>query len=58
MEKKEAEVGQPPILTKDKLVYKWLESFQQHLSEKIGVRDTPFTYLTRPEVAAPAVLLP
>jgi len=56
--KNDAEVGQPSKLTKDKLVYKWLESFQQHLSDKIGVRNTPFTYLTRPEVAAPAVLLP
>jgi len=43
MEKKDDEVGQPPRLTKEKLVYKWLESFQQHLSEKIGVRNTPFT---------------
>ena len=58
MEKKDAEVGQPPRLTKDKLGYKWLESFQQHLSEKIGVRNTPYTYLTCPTIAAPAVLLP
>ena len=58
MEKKDAEVGQPLRLTKDKLVYKWLESFQQHLSEKIGVRNTPFTHLTCPEISAPAVLLP
>jgi hypothetical protein len=57
-EKKDAEVGQPPKLTKDKLVYKWLEYFQQNLSDKIGVRNTPFTYLTCPEVATPAVLLP
>ena len=56
--KKDDEVGQPPKLTKDKLVYKWLESFQQHLSNKIGVRNTPFTYRTRPEVATQAVLLP
>ena len=58
MEKKDADVGQPPRLTKDKLVYKWLESFQQHLSEKIGVRNAPLTYLIRPLVTAPAVLLP
>ena len=56
--KKDAEVGQPPRLTKEKLVYKWLELFQQHLSEKIGVRNTPFTYFTRPEIAAQAFLLP
>ena len=58
MKKKDAEVGQPPKLTKEKIVYKWLESFQQHLFEKIGVRNTPFTYLTPPDIAAPAVLLP
>jgi hypothetical protein len=58
MEKKDADVGLSPRLTKDKLVYKWLESFRQHLSEKIGVRNTPLTYLIRPLVAAPAVLLP
>ena len=58
MEKKDADVGLPPRLTKDRLVYKWLESFQQHLSEKIGVRTTPLTYLIRPLVAAPAALLP
>ena len=58
MEKKDAEVGQPPRLTKEKLVYKWLESFQKHLSDKIGVRNAPFTYLTCPDIAAQAVLLP
>jgi hypothetical protein len=58
MEKKDADVGLPPMLTKDRLVYKWLESFQQHLSEKIGVRNAPLTYLICPLVAAPAVLLP
>ncbi len=37
MEKKDADVGQPPRLTKDRLVYKWLKSFQKHLSKYIGV---------------------
>jgi hypothetical protein len=59
MEKKKANVGLTPKLTKDKLIYKWLESIQQHLSDKNGVHNTPFTYLTiRPDVAAPAPLLP
>ena len=58
MEKKEADVGLPPKLTKDKLVYKWLESLQQYLSDKIGVRDAPLSYLTRVDVAAPATMLP
>ena len=50
MEKKDAEFGQSPRLTKEKLVYKWLESFHQHLSEKIGMRNLPFTYLTHPDI--------
>ncbi len=58
MEKKDDDFGQPPRLTKDRLVYKWLESFQKHLSEKIGVRNSPLTYLIFPLVTAPAVLLP
>jgi hypothetical protein len=36
MEKKRADVGGPPRLTKDKLVYKWLEEFSQYLSAIIG----------------------
>ena len=58
VEKKSADVGTPPKLTKDKQVYKWLESIQQHLSEKIGVCMAPLTYLTSPDVAVPAVMLP
>ena len=57
LEKKKADVGQAPKLTKDRVIHKWLESFQQYLSDKIGVRNGPFTYLTRPQVAPP-VLLP
>ena len=57
LEKKKADVGQAPKLTKDRVIYKWLESFQQYLSDKIGVRNGPFTYLTRQQVARP-VLLP
>jgi hypothetical protein len=53
LEKKKADVGQAPKLTKERVIHKWLESFQQFLSDKI----CPFTYLTRPQVAPP-VLLP
>jgi hypothetical protein len=56
LEKKKADVGQAPKLTKDWVIHKWLESFQQHLSDKIGVRNGPLTYLTRPEVAPPVLL--
>ena len=31
MEKKKADIGSPPKLTKDKLVYKWLEQLNQYL---------------------------
>jgi hypothetical protein len=31
MEKKKADIGLPPELTKDKLVYKWLEQLNQYL---------------------------
>jgi len=55
MEKKKADIGTPPKLTKDKYVYKWLEQMGQFLASYIGVRNAPFTYLTRPDVLPPAV---
>ncbi len=58
MEKKQSDVGQPPKLTKEKPIYKWLESLDQYLSDKIGVRDTPLQYLTRENVGVPAILPP
>jgi hypothetical protein len=56
LEKKKADVGQAPKLTKDRVIHKWLESFQQLLFNKIGVRNGPFTYLTCPQVAPPVFL--
>jgi hypothetical protein len=56
MEKKKAEIGPAPKLTKEKPVYKWLEQMSQYLGRKIGVRNTPFTYLIRPNVLPPAIL--
>jgi hypothetical protein len=50
-EKKKADIGIPPKLTKDKQVYKWLEQMGQYLASYIGVRNTPYTYMTRPDVA-------
>ena len=55
LEKKKADVGQAPKLTKDRVIHKWLESFQQYLSDKIGVRNSPLTYLTRPQIAPPVL---
>ena len=56
MEKKKADIGLPPKLTKDKLVYKWLEQLNQYLADVIGVRNAPFTYLTRTDAQPPAIL--
>ena len=56
MEKKKATIGDPPRLSKDKIVHKWLEQFNQHLADKIGARNAPLTYLTRPEALPPAIL--
>jgi hypothetical protein len=56
MEKKNADNGLPPKLTKDKLVYNWLEQLNQYLSDVIGVRNAPFTYLTRTDAQPPAIL--
>ena len=58
MEKKKSDIGQPPKLTKEKPIYKWLESLDQYLSDKIGARDAPLQYLTRENVAVPAILPP
>ena len=44
------------MASKDKLVYKWLEHFNQYLADKIGVRKAPFTYLTGTEAQPPAIL--
>jgi hypothetical protein len=56
MEKKKATIGDPPRLSKDKIVHKWLEQFSQYLGDKIGARNAPFTYLTRPDSLPPAIL--
>ena len=55
-EKKTAGIGLPLCLNKDKLVYKWVEQLTQYLSDKIGVRNVPFTYLLCPEAQPPAIL--
>ena len=56
MEKKKADIGLPPKLTKDKLVYKWLEQLNQYLADVIGVLNAPFTYLTWTDAHPPAIL--
>ena len=47
MERKKADHGQPPKLTKNHAVHKWVDSFVLHLSQKVGVRDAPLDYIVR-----------
>ena len=56
MEKKKADIDIPPKLTKDKLVYKWLEQLNQYLAVVIGVRNAPFIYLTQTDAQPPAIV--
>ncbi len=41
MERKKADHGQPPKLTKNQAVHKWVDTFVLHLSQKVGVRNVP-----------------
>jgi hypothetical protein len=56
MEKKKADNGLPHKLTKNKLVYKWLEQLNQYLADVIGVCNAPFTYLTWTDAQPPTIL--
>jgi hypothetical protein len=47
MERKKANHGQPPKLTKNQAVHKWVDSFVLHLSQKVGVRNAPLDYIVQ-----------
>ncbi len=47
MERKKADHGQPPKLTKNQAVHKWVDSFVLHLSQKVGVRNAPLDYIVQ-----------
>jgi hypothetical protein len=47
MERKKADHGQPPKLTKNQAVHKWVDSFVLHLSQKVGVHNAPLDYIVR-----------
>jgi hypothetical protein len=47
LEKKAANDRDPPKLDKNKLVYRWMEQAEQYLTQKIGVKNVPLTYLVR-----------
>jgi hypothetical protein len=51
MERKKADHGQPPKLTKNQAVHKWVDSFILHLSQKVGVRNAPLDYIVQ-DIAA------
>ncbi len=45
MERKKANHDQPPELTKNQAVHKWVDLFILHLSQKVGVRNAPLDYI-------------
>jgi hypothetical protein len=47
MERKKADHGQPPKLTKNQAVHKWVDSFVLHLSQKAGVCNALLDYIVR-----------
>ncbi len=47
MERKKADHGQPPKLTKNQAVHKWVDLFVLHLSQKVGVCNAPLDYIIR-----------
>jgi hypothetical protein len=47
MERKKADHGQPPKSTKNQAVHKWVDSFVLHLSQKVGVRNSPLDYIVQ-----------
>ncbi len=47
MKRKKANHGQPPKLTKNQAVHKWVDSFVLHLSQTVGVRNAPLDYIVQ-----------
>jgi hypothetical protein len=47
MERKKADHSQPPKLTKNQAIHKWVDLFVLHLSQKVGVRNAPLNYVVR-----------
>jgi hypothetical protein len=55
MERKKVEHGQPPKLTKNQAVHRWVDSFVLHLSQKVGVRNAPLDYVVRAVAAVVSI---
>ncbi len=47
MERKKADHGAPPKLTKNQAVHKWVDSFILYLSQTVGVHNAPLDYIVR-----------
>ncbi len=47
MERKKADHGQPPKLTKNQAVHKWVDLFILHLSQKVRVRYALLDYIVQ-----------
>ena len=54
MERKKAENGTPPKISKNQAVHKWIDAFALHLSQKVGVRNAPVGYVVRAVAAVDA----
>jgi hypothetical protein len=55
MERKKAEIGTPPKITKNQAVHKWIDSFTLYLSQKVGVRNAPVAYVVQAIEAVNAI---
>jgi hypothetical protein len=56
IERKKADHGQLPKLTKNQVVDKWVNLFILHLSQKVGVHNAPLDYIVRVIAAMDPVL--
>jgi hypothetical protein len=54
MERKKAENGTPPKISKNQAVQKWIDAFAFHLSQKVGLRNAPVGYVVRAVAAVDA----
>ena len=54
--KKRADTHEVPKVSKELTIFPWLDAFQDHLRQCIGVRDIPLYYVVRPDVTPPAAL--
>ena len=56
--RKVADDTEKPKITKALPVMKWVETFRDHLSRCVGVRNFPLACVFRPEVGVPGEIPP